>query len=31
MPTFIPEQYGIKAALFTDFGTLGKLTEDRST
>jgi outer membrane protein insertion porin family len=25
VPTFIPEQYGIKAALFTDFGTLGLL------
>jgi outer membrane protein insertion porin family len=25
IPTFLPEQYGIKAALFTDFGTLGKL------
>jgi outer membrane protein insertion porin family len=25
VPTFLPEQYGIKAALFTDFGTLGKL------
>jgi outer membrane protein insertion porin family len=24
-PTFLPEQYGIKAALFSDFGTLGKL------
>ncbi|MFZ5720014.1 MAG: outer membrane protein assembly factor BamA [Pseudomonadota bacterium] len=29
VPTFLPEQYGIKAALFGDFGTLGKLdTED---
>jgi outer membrane protein insertion porin family len=28
VPTFLPEQYGIKAALFTDFGTLGLL--DRS-
>ncbi|MFI4964627.1 MAG: BamA/TamA family outer membrane protein, partial [Caulobacterales bacterium] len=25
VPTFLPEQYGIKAALFTDFGTLGLL------
>jgi len=25
VPTFLPEQYGIKAALFSDFGTLGKL------
>ena len=25
IPTFLPEQYGIKAALFTDVGTLGKL------
>jgi outer membrane protein insertion porin family len=25
VPTFLPEQYGIKAALFTDVGTLGKL------
>jgi outer membrane protein insertion porin family len=25
IPTFLPEQYGIKAALFSDFGTLGKL------
>ena len=25
MPTFLPEQYGIKAALFSDVGTLGLL------
>jgi outer membrane protein insertion porin family len=25
VPTFLPEQYGIKAALFSDFGTLGSL------
>jgi outer membrane protein insertion porin family len=25
IPTFLPEQYGIKAALFTDFGSLGIL------
>jgi outer membrane protein insertion porin family len=25
IPTFLPEQYGIKAAVFSDFGTLGKL------
>ena len=25
VPTFLPEQYGIKAALFTDFGTVGIL------
>ena len=25
MPTKLPDQYGIKAALFTDFGTLGIL------
>lgn len=25
IPTFLPEQYGIKAGLFTDFGTLGML------
>jgi outer membrane protein insertion porin family len=25
LPTFVPEQYGIKAALFTDFGMLGGL------
>lgn len=28
VPTFLPEQYGIKAALFSDFGTLG-LLDDR--
>ena len=27
IPTFLPEQYGIKAALFTDVGTLGKLDD----
>lgn len=27
VPTFLPEQYGIKAALFTDFGTLGLLDD----
>jgi outer membrane protein insertion porin family len=27
VPTFLPEQYGIKAALFTEFGTLGLLDE----
>jgi outer membrane protein insertion porin family len=25
IPTFLPEQYGIRAALFSDVGTLGKL------
>lgn len=25
VPTFLPEQYGIKAAVFSDFGTLGGL------
>lgn len=25
VPTFLPEQYGIKASLFTDFGTVGLL------
>ncbi len=25
VPTFLPEQYGIKAAVFSDFGTLGLL------
>jgi len=25
IPTYLPEQYGIKAALFSDFGTLGLL------
>ena len=25
IPTFLPEQYGIKAALFSDFGTSGLL------
>ena len=28
VPTFLPEQYGIKAALFSDFGTLGKLDKE---
>ncbi|HEY9216491.1 MAG TPA: outer membrane protein assembly factor BamA [Phenylobacterium sp.] len=28
IPTFIPEQYGIKAALFTDVGTVGQLDDD---
>ena len=28
VPTFLPEQYGIKAALFSDFGTLGLLDEE---
>ncbi|MNC88305.1 Outer membrane protein assembly factor BamA precursor [compost metagenome] len=28
MPTFLPEQYGIKAAVFTDFGTLGLLDDE---
>jgi outer membrane protein insertion porin family len=28
VPTGLPEQYGIKAALFTDFGTLGKLDDE---
>ena len=27
VPTFLPEQYGIKAALFTDVGTLGLLDD----
>jgi len=27
VPTFLPEQYGIKAALFTDFGTVGMLDD----
>lgn len=27
VPTFLPEQYGIKAAVFTDFGTLGLLDD----
>ncbi|MDB5430358.1 MAG: outer membrane protein assembly factor BamA [Caulobacter sp.] len=30
IPTYLPEQYGIKASLFTDFGTLGQLdTQDK--
>jgi len=28
VPTFLPDQYGIKAALFSDFGTLGKLDKE---
>jgi outer membrane protein insertion porin family len=28
VPTFIPEQYGIKAALFSDFGTVGQLDDE---
>ncbi|HEY7899886.1 MAG TPA: outer membrane protein assembly factor BamA, partial [Caulobacteraceae bacterium] len=31
IPTFIPEQYGIKAALFTDFGTEGLLDRKDKT
>ena len=31
VPTFLPEQYGIKAALFSDFGTLGKLDKRDKT
>jgi outer membrane protein insertion porin family len=32
VPTFLPDQYGIKASLFTDFGTLGELDHsDRLT
>lgn len=27
VPTFIPQQYGIRASLFTDFGTLGMLDD----
>ncbi|RAK52941.1 outer membrane protein assembly factor BamA [Phenylobacterium deserti] len=27
LPTFLPEQYGIKAALFSDFGTLGMVDD----
>jgi outer membrane protein insertion porin family len=27
VPTFLPEQYGIKAAVFTQFGTLGQLDD----
>jgi outer membrane protein insertion porin family len=27
LPTFVPEQYGIRAALFTDVGTLGLLDD----
>jgi outer membrane protein insertion porin family len=28
VPTFLPEQYGIKAAVFSDFGTLGMLDDE---
>ncbi|MGE5501232.1 MAG: BamA/TamA family outer membrane protein, partial [Ignavibacteriales bacterium] len=28
IPTYLPEQYGIKAALFSDFGTLGLLDKE---
>jgi len=28
VPTFLPEQYGIKAAVFTDVGTLGLLDDE---
>jgi outer membrane protein insertion porin family len=28
VPTFLPEQYGVKAALFSDFGTLGMLDDE---
>ena len=28
IPTFLPEQYGIKAALFSDVGTLGLLDDE---
>jgi outer membrane protein insertion porin family len=28
VPTFLPEQYGIKAALFTDVGTVGMLDKE---
>jgi outer membrane protein insertion porin family len=32
VPTFLPEQYGIKAAVFTDVGTLGMIDdEDRES
>ncbi len=31
VPTFLPEQYGIKAALFADVGTLGMLDEEDKT
>jgi outer membrane protein insertion porin family len=27
VPTFLPEQYGIKAAVFSDFGTAGQLDD----
>ena len=28
VPTFLPEQYGIQAAVFTDVGTLGILDQE---
>jgi len=28
VPTFLPEQYGVKAAVFSDFGTLGMLDDE---
>ncbi|WP_300579380.1 outer membrane protein assembly factor BamA [Phenylobacterium sp.] len=28
VPTFLPEQYGVKAALFSDFGALGMLDDE---
>jgi len=28
VPTFLPEQYGVKAAVFSDFGTLGLLDDE---
>ncbi|MBL8556611.1 MAG: BamA/TamA family outer membrane protein, partial [Phenylobacterium sp.] len=31
VPTFLPEQYGIKAALFSDIGTLGMLDKKDKT
>ena len=31
MPNLLPEQYGIKTALFTEFGTLGKLDRSAKT
>ncbi|MGH7024667.1 MAG: BamA/TamA family outer membrane protein, partial [Caulobacteraceae bacterium] len=31
IPTFLPEQYGIKAAIFTDFGTEGLLDKRDKT
>ncbi|WP_374470580.1 outer membrane protein assembly factor BamA [Phenylobacterium sp.] len=29
VPTFLPEQYGIKAAVFTEFGTVGLLDKEQ--